>query len=44
AFEGGTYHPAKFLRPETVAAAVANVVATPPDGYVHEVILRPAGR
>ncbi|OBH99477.1 SDR family oxidoreductase [Mycobacterium sp. E2733] len=44
AFEGGTYDPAKFLRPETVAAAVANVVATPPDGHVHEVVLRPAGR
>ena len=41
AFEGGMYDPAKFLRPETVAAAVANVVATPPDGHVHEVILRP---
>jgi NADP-dependent 3-hydroxy acid dehydrogenase YdfG len=44
AFEGGTYDPAKFLRPETVAAAVANVVATPPDGHVHEVVLRPAVR
>ena len=44
AFEGGEYDPAKFLRPETVAAAVANAVATPPDGHVHEVVLRPAGR
>lgn len=43
-FEGGSYDPAKFLKPETVAAAVANVVATPPDGHVHEVMLRPAGR
>jgi NADP-dependent 3-hydroxy acid dehydrogenase YdfG len=43
-FEGGAYDPAKFLRPETVADAVANVVATPPDGHVHEVVLRPAGR
>ncbi|GBE63959.1 short chain dehydrogenase [Mycobacterium sp. MFM001] len=41
AFEGGDYDPARFLRPETVAAAVANVVATPPDGHVHEVVLRP---
>lgn len=44
AFEGGAYDAAKFLRPETVADAVANVVATPPDGYVHEIVLRPAGR
>ncbi len=42
AFEGGQYDAANFLRPETVAAAVANVVATPPDGHVHEVVLRPA--
>lgn len=41
AFEGGDYDPARFLRPETVAGVVANVVATPPDGHLHEVILRP---
>jgi NADP-dependent 3-hydroxy acid dehydrogenase YdfG len=41
AYEGGSYDPARFLRPETVAEAVANVVATPPDGHVHEVVLRP---
>ncbi len=41
AFEGGQYDPDNFLRPETVAAAVANAVATPPDGHVHEVVLRP---
>lgn len=41
-FEGGDYDPEKFLKPETVAAAVAYVVATPPDGHVHEVVLRPA--
>ena len=44
AYEGGEYDPARFLRPETVATAVANVVATPRDGHVHEVVLRPAGR
>jgi len=44
AFEGGKYNPANFLKPETVAATVANVVATPPDGHVHEVVLRPAQR
>ena len=43
-FEGGEYDPAKFLKPETVAATVANVVATPRDGHVHEVMLRPAQR
>ena len=40
AFEGGDYDPAKFLRPETVAAAVAQAIATPPDGHLHEVVLR----
>ncbi|HTX97959.1 MAG TPA: SDR family oxidoreductase [Mycobacterium sp.] len=44
AFEGGTYEPARFLKPETVAATVANAVATPPDGHLHEVVLRPAAR
>ena len=43
AFEGGEYDAAKFLKPETVAQAVAHVVATPPDGHVHEVVLRPRG-
>ena len=41
AFEGGEYDPAKFLRPETVAAAVANAVATPADGDVHEIVIGP---
>lgn len=40
AYEGGEYDPGKFLRPETVAAVVANVVATPRDGHVHEVVIR----
>lgn len=40
AFEGGEYDPARFLRPQTVAEVVANVVATPPDGHVHEVVIR----
>ena len=44
AFEGGDYDPGKFLRPETVAAAVANAATTPPDGHVHEVVLRPGRR
>jgi NADP-dependent 3-hydroxy acid dehydrogenase YdfG len=44
AFEGGQYDPAQFLQPDTVAAAVANAVTTPPDGHVHEVVIRPAKR
>jgi NADP-dependent 3-hydroxy acid dehydrogenase YdfG len=40
-YEGGEYQPDRFLRPETVAEVVAHVVATPPDGHVHEVVLRP---
>ncbi|MGA7051817.1 MAG: SDR family oxidoreductase [Mycobacterium sp.] len=43
-FEGGEYDPDSFLRPETVAAAVANAVATAPDGHLHEVVLRPGRR
>jgi NADP-dependent 3-hydroxy acid dehydrogenase YdfG len=41
AFEGDDYDADRFLRPETVAEVVANVVATPPDGHVHEVVIRP---
>jgi NADP-dependent 3-hydroxy acid dehydrogenase YdfG len=40
-FEGAEYHPDRFLRPDTVAQAVAQVVATPPDGHLHEIVLRP---
>jgi NADP-dependent 3-hydroxy acid dehydrogenase YdfG len=42
-FEGGEYDPDRFLHPDTVAQVVAQVVATPPDGHVHEVVLRPRG-
>lgn len=41
AYEGRDYDPAQFLRPETVARATAEAIATPPDGHLHEVILRP---
>ncbi|MCV7398621.1 SDR family oxidoreductase [Mycobacterium fragae] len=41
AYEGGEYDPERFLRPDTVAAVVADVVATPPDAHVHEVVVRP---
>jgi NADP-dependent 3-hydroxy acid dehydrogenase YdfG len=40
AFEGGRYDPGRFLRPETIGGAVAGVVATPPDGHVHEIVVR----
>lgn len=40
-FEGGVYDADKFLRAETVAAAVAQAIHTPADGHLHEVILRP---
>jgi NADP-dependent 3-hydroxy acid dehydrogenase YdfG len=43
AYEGGEYDPAKFLTPQTVAAAVAQVVATPPDAHTHQVVIRPRG-
>jgi NADP-dependent 3-hydroxy acid dehydrogenase YdfG len=43
AFEGGEYDADKFLRAGTVAAAVAQAVNTPPDGHLHEVVLRPRG-
>ena len=39
-FEGGEYDESAFLRPDTVARVIANVVATPPDGHVHEIIVR----
>jgi NADP-dependent 3-hydroxy acid dehydrogenase YdfG len=43
-FEGGDYDPDRFLRPDTVADVVAGVVATPADGHVHEVVIRPRAR
>jgi NADP-dependent 3-hydroxy acid dehydrogenase YdfG len=41
AYEGRDYVPEHFLQPETVAAVVAQAVATPPDGHVYEVVIRP---
>ncbi len=40
-FEGGEYDADRFLRPDTVAEVVAHAVATPPDGHLHEVVVRP---
>jgi NADP-dependent 3-hydroxy acid dehydrogenase YdfG len=42
-FEGGDYDADRFLRADTVAAAVAQAINTPPDGHLNEVILRPRG-
>ncbi len=39
--EGGRYEPDSYLRPETVAAAIADVLATPPDAVVADITLRP---
>jgi NADP-dependent 3-hydroxy acid dehydrogenase YdfG len=41
AYEGRDYDPSKFLSPETVAKVIADVVDTPRDAHVHEVIVRP---
>jgi NADP-dependent 3-hydroxy acid dehydrogenase YdfG len=42
-FEGGDYDASRFLRADTVAAAVAQAINTPADGHLNEVILRPRG-
>jgi NADP-dependent 3-hydroxy acid dehydrogenase YdfG len=41
AYEGGEYDGSKFLKPETVARIVADVIATPPDAHTHQVVVRP---
>jgi len=43
AYEGGQYDPTKFLTPQTVAGAVAGVLATPADAHTHQVVIRPRG-
>ena len=43
AYEGGQYNPANYLKAETVARIVAEVIATPPDAHTHQVIVRPRG-
>jgi short-subunit dehydrogenase len=40
--EGGPYEPERYLRPETVAGVIAQILATPPDAVITEVTLRPA--
>ncbi|MBM7368757.1 SDR family oxidoreductase [Gordonia hydrophobica] len=41
ACEGGEYDPSKYLRPESVAAAVASAIAAPADAHPTEIVLRP---
>jgi NADP-dependent 3-hydroxy acid dehydrogenase YdfG len=40
--EGGRYRAREYLRPESVAAAVAHAVRAPRDAHVTEVVVRPA--
>lgn len=44
AIEGRDYIPENFLKPQTVAAAVAHAILTPPDAHPEEIVLRPTGR
>lgn len=39
-FEGGDYDPRDYLRPESVAHAVATAVLATPDAHIHEITLR----
>jgi NADP-dependent 3-hydroxy acid dehydrogenase YdfG len=41
AYEEREYVPEQFLSATTVAAVVAQTVATPPDAHVHEIVVRP---
>jgi NADP-dependent 3-hydroxy acid dehydrogenase YdfG len=41
AYEGNEYDPSRFLSPETVAKVIADAVAAPRDGHIHEIIVRP---
>ncbi|WP_440713533.1 SDR family oxidoreductase [Gordonia sp. FQ] len=44
ALEGRPYDASQFLSPETVALAVAQTIAAPPDAHPTDLILRPRGR
>jgi NADP-dependent 3-hydroxy acid dehydrogenase YdfG len=43
-YEGGEYDESAYLRPETVARVIADTVATPPDGHVHQIVVRQRAR
>jgi NADP-dependent 3-hydroxy acid dehydrogenase YdfG len=40
AFEGGGYDESLFMTPQTVADVIANIIATPQDAQVHQIIVR----
>ncbi|HEU5271089.1 MAG TPA: SDR family oxidoreductase [Jatrophihabitans sp.] len=40
--ESGSYQPADYLRPETVAEVIVSVLLLPADGAIPELVLRPA--
>ena len=39
-FEGGTFEPENYMRPESVANIVKAAIETPRDAHVHEIVLR----
>jgi NADP-dependent 3-hydroxy acid dehydrogenase YdfG len=41
--EGGAYEPERYLRAESVAAAVAAAVRAEPDAHLTEIVVRPTG-
>lgn len=43
AAEGAEFEPEKYLRPESVAAAIRAAVCAPPDTHPTELVLRPTG-
>jgi NADP-dependent 3-hydroxy acid dehydrogenase YdfG len=43
AYEGGQYERTNFLKVETVAWMVTEVIATPADAHTHQVVIRPRG-
>ncbi|NMO92632.1 SDR family oxidoreductase [Actinomycetospora sp. TBRC 11914] len=43
AYEGGAYDPDRYLRPESVAAAVLAAVTASPDAHIAEIVVRPTG-
>jgi NADP-dependent 3-hydroxy acid dehydrogenase YdfG len=43
-FEGGTYVPERYMRPESVAGVVRAAIQTPRDAHVHEIVMRQPNR
>jgi len=44
AAEEGSYQPAAYLRPDTVAGVIVSVLRLPADGTIPDLVLRPAGQ